>query len=157
MFDQKPDIAHAVDAVHALTTSLGRGQVLTHEMIQQTINLYPHEGAWDHIVNKVRRMLQDERGIATWPVIGVGYRLLTQSEQLLVPEWRMKRGLRQVRRGRKSLAALPETGLSVNQRRARVFMLDRLADTERSLRREIKGQQEQTRPTPTIPRRPALT
>jgi hypothetical protein len=62
-------------------------------------------------------------------------------------------GLRQVRRGRKSLNALPEKGLTTNQRRARIFMLDRLKDTEQAIRRSIRDQR-QVRPTPTIPRRP---
>jgi len=130
MFEVNPEVAEAVEAVYLLASTLGRGDVLAHSAISKELGLGPHEGYWGRVVSKVRRRLQEERGIATWPVPMVGYRLLTREEQLQLPEWRMRRGLRQVRRGRGSLLALPEKGLTLHQRRSRMFMLDRMKETE---------------------------
>lgn len=156
MLAEKPEVRDAVDAVYALTVNLNRGDILTHGAIEGVLGLRPHEGSWDHVVNRARRRLERERGISTLPAITVGYELCTTARQLEIPAIRTRRGIRQLRRARNSVNALPEKGLTMNQRRSRIFMIERLKDTERTLRTELKGQQEQLRPTPTIPRRPAI-
>ena len=156
MISEKQVITDSVDAVYALMGDLNRGDILTHEAIQSVLGVAPHQGSWDHVVNRARRRLERERGISTWPAPTIGYELCTTARQLEIPAIRTRRGMRQIRRARRSVNALPEKGLTVNQRRARIFMIERLKDTERTLRRELKGQQEQIRPTPTIPRRPSL-
>jgi hypothetical protein len=154
MFESKESIAKAVKAVHALTEKLERGDVLTHAAIKAVLGLEPHDGRWDHVVNKVRRMLEDGRGISTWPVTNEGYKLLTREEQLQLPSWRTVRAIRHFKKSRRAVRALPDRGLTVNQRRAKAFLGDALRDSERGLRRDLRAQREAARPTPTIPRRP---
>ena len=156
MFESNRQITEAIEALYEVTASLNRGDVLEHGQIREVLGLEPHEGRWDHIVNRVRRRLENERGIATWPKNTVGYELLTKERQLELPSWRTLKGMRQIRRGRKSLIALPEKGLSLHQRRARQFRIDAMKDTERAMRRSLKAQQEQLQPSPTLPRRQSV-
>jgi hypothetical protein len=101
----------------------------------------------------VRRRLERERGISTWPDPTVGYKLCTTAEQLRIPVLRARRAIRQVRRGRRSVEALPEKSLTVNQRRARAFLAERSRESELSLRRDARQLEKQARPTPVQPRR----
>jgi hypothetical protein len=150
-FVETDRIAASVEAVYALTLGLNRGQILTHEDIAGVLNLAPHEGSWDHVVNKVRRRLERERGISTWPDPTVGYKLCTTAEQLLIPVLRARRAIRQVRRGRRSVEALPEKSLTVNQRRARAFLAERSRESEWSLRRDARQLEKQARKLPKPP------
>lgn len=155
MFDAKEEIGEAVEAVYALTADLARGDVLTHAAVRAVLGVDPHTGPWGHVMRKVRRRLERDRGVATWPETTVGYKLLTAAEQLELPARRARRGLRQVRRGRASVDALPEKSLTLHQRRVRAFLSERGKEAERALRREIRAAGEALRPTPTLPRRPA--
>lgn len=153
MFEADVEITQAVENVYALTAALGRGDVLTHEAIAGALSLSPHEGRWDHIVGRVRRRLEAERGISTWPEHTVGYRLCSREEQLAIPLKRMKRAYRQVRRGRKSVEALPEAGLTFHQRRLKAFMVEHAKASEQGIRREAREQEAQLKPSETLPRR----
>lgn len=155
MYEEKPEITEAVDTVYALTIALKRGEMLTHSAVREVLGIVPHEGPWDHIIRKVGRRLQKERGIAFWPNIRDGCKLCTVAEQLTLPIERAKRGLRQVRKGRKSVEALPDTSLSIQQRRAKAFLAERARETERAMRRDMKAQRQQIKPTQTLPRRVA--
>ena len=154
MFETKEEITGAVDAIYAIAQTLERGQILTHEAIRSVLGTEPHVGSWDHIVNRVRKRIQDERGIATWPENTVGYKLLTTVEQLDVPVLRLKRAARQARRGRKSVEALPEKSLTMHQRRVRLFMVERAKVGESAIRREIRDMTTEVKPTATLPRKP---
>ena len=89
--DQVPEVQAAIDKIFALTANLDRGDTLTHDAIREVLHLEPHQGRWGHIMNQVRRRLEREHGIATWADYTVGYRLLTEVEQLQVPTWRTKK------------------------------------------------------------------
>jgi hypothetical protein len=157
MFETNDEITAAVETVYSLTVKLNRGEILTHESVSGVLGLCPHEGRWNHIMRKVARQILHERGIEIRGEIGVGYKLLTSVEQLQSPSWRSLRALRQVRRGRKAVRFLPEKGLTVHQRRQRLFGIDRSLEMERSLRQEIKAHAEIAKPTVVTPRRPSLT
>jgi hypothetical protein len=154
MFAEVEEIGAAVEALFEIASNLNRGEILTHEQIQSVLGVGPHEGRWDHIVGRVRRRLEKERGIATWPETTVGYKLATVQEQLVdIPKRRQQRGMRQLRRGRKSVLALPEKSLTMNQRRIRATTIDSVREAERHLRREMKVQKTLATPTQTGPRR----
>lgn len=148
-------IQTAVDAVYQLTEELQRGEILMHTAIEQVLGIKPHEGRWDHIINKVRRRMEKERGIATWYSVTVGYKLLTEVETLRdLPVIRMKKAKRQIRRAKRSILALPESGLTMNQRKARHVQIALLGDQERGLRRDLKEQDALLTLRPMAPRRP---
>lgn len=160
-FEESPEVAEAVEAVYALTANLKRGDILIHERITAVLGLQPHEGFWDHVVHKAMRRLERERGIAYWDAnsLGygpVGYKLLTTAEQIEVGGRRMAKACRQMRKGRKSVEALPDAGLSLHQRRAKMFNLDRLKSGERAIKSESRRMKQQVRPTGSVPRRPVM-
>lgn len=137
MFDRIDEIAAKVDEVSALFNEHDRGDVVTHEAIGAILGLGPHEGRWDHVVNRVRGRVQRERGIATWPEPTVGYRLLTVKEQVEdLPRWRLKRAARQARRAKRSIEALPDAGLSMHQRRVKEAQIEALKLATSEVRRQ---------------------
>ncbi len=152
MIEAKPEIRDAVDALYGVASSLKRGEILTHEAIGETIGLQPYEGRWALIVARVRNRLESVDGIATWPVNGVGFELLTPARQLEIPRYRLKRAIKQVRKSKRSVSALPEKGLSFSQRRIREAILERLPDAERNLRAEFRVMAQLTKPSPTVAR-----
>jgi len=153
MIDPIEEVQVAINDVYQLTEGLRRGDVLAHEDISRVLGLEPHEGRWSYIVHKALRRLERMRGIAYWPERTVGYRLLTKADQLLMPTWRLKRAQRQVRRGRKSLMALPEAELTNHQRRVRALTIEGLKEIERSQRNDIKIYTSMSTPTGGVPRR----
>lgn len=155
-FQETERIRRMVDSVYTLTEMLERGQYLTFEAVGLVLDLRPHEGSWDHVMRKVARRLERERGIAFWPNFRDGYKLCTTAEQLTLPSERAQRGLRQIKRGRKSVEALPENSLSHHQRRLRAFLADNARAQERSIRRDLKSMREQIKPTAPLPRRPSI-
>lgn len=155
MFEQKEEIRAGVNAVVTAAASLNRGDTLTHEAITEAIGLKPYEGRWVYILKRAFDRIERDRGITLRAEIGVGYRLLTNQEQLTEePQRRTRRANRQLRRGRLSVVRLPVHGLTVHQRRIQAANLERLRESERELRKSLKDQAEQARPTPTIARRP---
>jgi hypothetical protein len=153
MFDVKAEITELVDTLYAVTENLDRGEILTHDVIAEVLGLMPHEGSWGHVVGKVRRRLRRERGIATWFVRGIGYKLLTKHEQCLAPLWHERKAIRSKRRGIVDLSCLSEEGLTLHQRRFRSVTLEQLIESERAACRELNAQEKLLRPVPVLPRR----
>ena len=89
----------------------------------------------------LKRLLREERGIVLWSVFGVGYRLLTAAEQIVVPaRERGKRARRQLRRAVREIAATPTEELSEVERNSRSFRLRELQDRERELDSSLRRQ-----------------
>lgn len=155
MFQPNEEIRGLIDALYDRCESLDRGDILTHETIREVLGCEPHTGHWQYCVDVTRRRLQDQRGIATLPETTVGYKLLTTQETLeVLPRHRTLKARRQHRRARRSLEALPEKGLSTNQRRARMLLIEMARRAEAAARAELKEQAEGIRATPVPPRRP---
>ena len=157
VFERVERIQEQIDRVYDLTLSLGRGDILEHSAISAVLGLQPHEGSWGHIVGRARRQIEDVRGIATWYEPRVGYKLLTETEQINgLPVWRTKRAFRQLGKGLRSVAALPEAGLTLNQRKAKAVQVHLLTDRQRSMRRDLKEQKALLALRPVMPRRPTM-
>lgn len=135
-----PVVNEQVDTVYGLLTELGRGDVLAHDAIRAVLGVEPHEGRWDHVVGRARRRLLRENGIATWPEVTVGYRLLTVRETLTdLPARRVRKARSQVRRLRGEVCALPDGELSDHQLRRKAFLEDRVRDLKRTMRDEQRA------------------
>lgn len=156
MFELREDIQRQIDAVYEITEGLQRGDVLTHADIGSVLGLSPHEGSWGHIVGRVRRRLERERGIATWPETTVGYKLLTTDEQLKVLAWRARKANRQYRRAYRSVESLPEKDLTFHQRKARVLQLALIKEQQQRARLDLRTHKLLMTPRPAMPRRPAM-
>lgn len=138
MIKPKREITDAVDAVYAATRDLRRGQTLLHETIERLLGVDRHVGMYDHVVKRVRRRLQDERAIATWPEPTVGYRLCTIPEQLALPLVRSRRASRQIRRGIRSVEALDGADLTIHQRVLQARTLEAAKDAASHVHASIR-------------------
>ncbi len=157
MFEKDPRIALMVEELHAVCAPLNRGDILTHGMIRPILGCEPHEDHWQHCVRLVLRRLEEERGIAYWPERTVGYRLLTEQEQLGFLVWkRLRKGNRQTRKLRRSVAALSANSLTLHQKQIQLFTLDMLKRKEAEAREELRDHQVAIRPTPLLPQRNAI-
>lgn len=156
MFEKSVEVAEQVSLVYDHASKLERGQLLTHRAVTSILGVAPHEGSYDHVVRVVRRRMlnEDPRGIAMWPVTGVGYRLCTVEEQLEIPTRLARRGLRRFRWGRKSGEAIPVNDLTDHQHRIQSATAQRMKALEDAMRDEIGQQVREIRPTPVMPRRP---
>jgi hypothetical protein len=152
MFEAKEYLSELVDRLYALCQPLKRGEVLPHSQIEAVLGVPPHQGHWQHCMNRLRRRMEDERGITLWPEITHGYKLLLPHEQLQVPVIRTRRALRQVAKGERSLEALPEKGLTAHQRRVRALRLGHAADMQKELRAKVRTMELLARPAATQPR-----
>lgn len=153
MIDPKPEIAEKVDELYAVVATMGRGDVLTEEAIAAVIGPIQRTRRWNHIIRRALARLERERGIAYWYRQDIGYELLTRSDQLKLPEWRLKKGMRQIARAKRSVKALPEQGLSDHQRRVRAVTIERMAEIESSLKAQRNEHQALFRPAHVVPRR----
>lgn len=153
MFEKDERIGLMIERLYAACEPLNRGDTLTHEMIRPILGCEPHEEHWPHCLRQVRKRLQREKAIATWPDRTVGYRLLTSEEQLtFLVKQRLKRAFRQQRRALQSVAVLPSSRLTMHQRQLQAFTLDMLKRSQASIRRELRSHEAAIRPSPVLPR-----
>jgi hypothetical protein len=142
VFEPIDAITRQVEAVYELFGQCIRGDVVPHYQIRAILGVEPHEGRWDHVVNRVRARVQDERGIATWPETTVGYRLLTANEQVEdLPRWRLKKAARQACKARRSVEALPDANLSDHQRRVKRAQIEALRKATSEVRKQMRIQE----------------
>jgi hypothetical protein len=153
MFEATPEIDKQVADLYKAAKPLQRGDILPHDTIEAVLKVKPHEGRWDHVVNRVRRRIEARRGVATWPVPTVGYKLLTVKEQMeFLPKKRLLKASRQERRARRSVEALDDKHLTPHQRRLKLAQLDHLKVAGRSVRSRIRAMAALGRKTETHPR-----
>lgn len=154
MFERNELLAERVEMVIRITEDLNRGQVLTHGEISQILGVLPHEGDYDTVVGKVRSWLLEERCIATRADRTVGYKLLTEEEQIGCRLDREKKVGRQKRMGLREVQSLPMVGLSLHQRQRRAFEVTRGKEEVRRHQEQMKADRAAFKPTPVLPRRP---
>lgn len=154
MFATNEAIGGMVDALVLKCSKLNRGDVLTREAIGEVVGVPPNEAHWQHVVNRVRARVLDERKIAMWPVTTVGFRLLTVTEQAQeLPGLRMKKARRQCRRAEVAVKALDGlAGLTMHQRRLRAASLESLGRLKKQISAEARSVALASRPTPVNPR-----
>lgn len=117
-FEPNEAITRYVDALVAACRDLNRDDILPHDTIRSLLGVEPHRDHWQTCVVKLKRRLEVERGISLWPEVGIGYRLLSKDHQLtMLPLARARRAKRQLRLATRSVVALPDSDLSVTQRR----------------------------------------
>jgi hypothetical protein len=139
-FSRDKIISDQIAALFDACKSLNRGDILHHEVTQSILGVPPGDERWKYCIAKLKRRMEGDRGITIWSEYGVGYRLLTQDEQIKVGRIRRRRAKRDLIRGHRSIGVLPIRGLTLHQRRLRNFEMELLsrelhilrADTRRS-------------------------
>ena len=152
MFDANEQYTEMVDSLFRIAENLDRGDILGHDVISEVLGVEPHVGHWGKCVIRLKKRMELERSISLWSEHTVGYKLCTEEEQIGLARERQKRARRHVRKGIRSLAVLPQEGLSMRQRESREIQLANLKKSHAELTSQIYCQLPTRRPTPTLPR-----
>lgn len=148
MIEEKEEHREALDSLIAAAASLGRGDVITHELISEAIGFDPRdEKPYYYIVKRWRKHMLDEHKIATWPIKDLGWKLMTFQEQAeQYPRLRAKKAGRQVRMGRDALNAMDDADLAPHVRALKHANLAILKEAQKTLRAKQKLQEAFNRP-----------
>lgn len=158
MFERSEDIAELVNRVYAALDRLDRGDTLPRPEIASLTGLEPNRGRWQTVLDAARERLLKDRGIGTRCDRLVGVRLLTiDQQQTWLPEWRLKRAGRQIRRAEVAVAALPDRGLSLHQQRMKAFALEQLDKARRETRQHVRELAAINARVETLPRVPLVS
>ena len=145
-------LAEAVARAGDLFGHYVRGAVVPWDAVETAAGFTRGHPHWSQFSKRFKRDFLKATGIAVWPVAGVGWKLLTITEQTdWLPRQRLRRARRQARRGRTEVAALPVIGLTARQAQRRAIQLDLMAHAERQALRSLRA----VSATPTPISRPA--
>jgi hypothetical protein len=132
-------VANAVEAILQAASEYNRGDVITHDTLEAVGGIERGGTHWGTIIVKVKRRLQNERGITLWSVPSVGYRLCTAREQINeCVDRRSKRALRQLNKGAGHLEAVPAEELTPHDQIVRAKRMDAQRLTMQRLRQQRK-------------------
>jgi hypothetical protein len=131
------------------------GDVITHEVCEEVLGCPRHVQYYDHCTNLFRRRLLRERGIGTWFERTVGYKLLTNEENLtFVQIERSRKAIRQHRRALETATFTRVAKTSVHLRRRQQFVIDQAREKIEAERVRLADLLAPIRPTPPNPHRP---
>lgn len=134
MFDAKDVIGEAVARAVKLFAAHKRGDIVPWSQVEAVAGFTRESPQWTQFNKRFRRDFRRASGVVVWPVNGVGLKLLTHAEQLVVPlQKRQARALRQVTRGMKELGSLPDAELTEHQRAAKHRKLDQAKAARRAV------------------------
>lgn len=137
MFQELKENRKAVDSVVALLRRKSPEDVVSHEEIAEASGLEPGTNRYNRLVLRAREIRMKEGGPWSHSLVGEGYRMLTQQEQLTVePAARIKKARSQFRKLATAAMSIPETGLAPGLRRIRDAHLEAHEERERRLKEQ---------------------
>lgn len=155
-FDKNPEIQAQIDAVYSAMLKYNPGDVITHAEIVAILGCEPHEGSWDHVVNRARDRHEREQKVTVGMEFAQGYRFLTPIQQVGEANRRMKKAVRQIRKGHASVSALKPDGLPRHLQNQKAMAMHSLKEKERDLAAEARRMALYAKPQEQMPKwRPA--
>jgi len=149
--DPNPDIQKLTDKLWTLFVKHGRGDTVFYRDVMTLLEIDRTHKWWTLVTNKVRMRTLRERDIATRCDLGIGFRLLTNEQQVIeCSQDRQKRMFRQAARCRREISRSDEQQLGLHAAKLRILVMDGLKKQSRSLRTSMKFIMN---PTETLPRR----
>lgn len=150
-FEEKEEIKRAVDSLVSATLAMGPGAVLSWQAIERAGGVERRY----YIARRVYRTLRTHHGIVLRAVARQGYRILSDREQVYTPaEDRRSKARRQLHWATKEIGGAKHAKLTVQDRKARAFYLDRLKVEKREIARSLKVvRQQETGPVRPAPKR----
>jgi hypothetical protein len=134
-FEEDPEIEKQMQVLRGVASMLGRGDVLEYAPAEAALGLQRDEPRFEYLVKKWRRDKARDEKTETWPVPGVGVKLLTHLEQAtMLPEKRAKKAYRQHGLILRSIQNTDLAKLPVHARRLAVAV----ADHSKAARREAR-------------------
>lgn len=149
LIESREDYPALVDAIYQRTTGLNRGDTLLHEEIETILGFSRDDdrATYHLLVNKCRKQILEERGIATLPVPTVGYELLTVKRQVTdYDQIRLKKANRQLRKASRALDYLPDSDLDLSQKALKYAKMQMLQQSRSQLRQKARLDEAFARP-----------
>lgn len=159
MFEAKEEITRMVGRLIKVAEPLKRGDVIGHEAIVEILGCQPHTEHWQLCIGKLKRHMERVRGISIWSEPTVGYKLCTIQEQIEIGHTRKVWARRHLKKGIRSVEAVPTKGLTLHQQKLRAMHSESLKRNHRELTSAIHSKLPTERRTETLPRysKPANT
>lgn len=153
MFEESAVITEGVERLFALADSHERGQFIAWDKIEAAAGFSRNDVQCRYIVSKFFKRYLRERGIAFRPEPGVGYRMLTESEQVRVcGRDRNRKAFRQLGTAIKEIEGGDVEKLSMADRRLRFYLGDKMRKDRTELGRSVR-EVDVVHKTETVPRR----
>lgn len=162
MFETKDEIRIARNACREFVLGLHRGQMFLYEDFYRLTGLDRTVSPGRGIVRGLVKWCLRERGIYLIADDNVGYRLLTEEEQLTeAPRIERRRQIRSNRKLRMSLSGIDPSKLSDKSRLLRLVAIDRCSAERKTLvsshRAHLAALRSETRPIPPRSMRSAIS
>lgn len=138
MYDKRPENEKAIERAWAATAELGRGDVLEHERAEAIFGVARPDPRYYALIDRLKRRLEEDRGIAMRAIPLVGYELTPVKDQLELARFRATQAARRLRKGARHAGSLPEADCSFTELRAKQAIEERLHQSERSIRGEAQ-------------------
>lgn len=151
MLKEKPILRELAQEVFKQTSHLSRGDIIPHRKISSITGIAPYEKGWSSIIKKLKALFLKEKSIQLWPIVGVGYKLNTTTEQLHHSiHSRSRRARKQINKGVQEADVLPPGELSAHQQRIRAAGLSSHVATRRLLKRQSRELKVLSKATETV-------
>lgn len=152
MFDENKQLSKNVAAVVRFASGLNRGETLLFTDIERLSGMERYGEGWLTLIRKVKRAILRERGIALWPSVNVGYKLLEHGEQLeLCPRARQRQASRRLTTAIREIQSVTTGELTTHQQQYRASMIGQMISERRHVKRGLRYQRETLRKTEAMP------
>src|SRR5262249_32948844 len=131
MFERKSEYDRAIERAWKLTERLRRGDVLGHAQAEDALRVARPDHRYYALIDKLKRKMEQERGISLIAVPLVGYTLASAKEQLELGRFRLTQAARRKRKGLGHVASLPASECSFVELRAKQAMEEAMIQAER--------------------------
>lgn len=149
---KNPLINAAVERLFKIMEPMQRGDILLMTVLDEVIGGERHEHPWGAVLMKLKRKMEEERGITLVNEMMVGYVLAPKDVQLAQGVSRTRKAKRHIVRGVKSVSVLPDDDLTLHEKQRKTGTLDVLSGIERTMREQQRLQQFLLRPREHTPR-----
>lgn len=130
----------AVDRLYEMMQPMGRGDVLTFEVLDEVIGGERHRHPWALVIKKLKRRLLEERGITLKNAQMVGYYLAPVDEQIAQGADRTREAARRIGWGIKHVDATPDEELTLPSRQRKIGVVHGLTGLLKTVKQQERVQ-----------------
>jgi hypothetical protein len=134
MYERKPEYDKAIERLWMVLEGLNRNDVLEHKVAAAALGVPYGEGLYYGLISRIKRKMEDQRGITLESAPLVGYLLCDPNAQLAMYRKRSTQAARRIHKGYRHISCLPDHECNFVQLRAKNAMMERAVREERNLR-----------------------
>jgi len=152
-FNRRPNLDALAQKLLAATMHVPRGEIVTHEMIEDATGIDRNHRSWKSVREKWELLMEEKRETCIWPVHGVGFKLLTEEEsQYFIARKRARKRLSQYHKQIRQQSCASDETLGEFLAGSRVELLSRLEVGVKRDEEDVKISRMLARKPQTLPR-----